>query len=314
MPQVYTIATKNAFSVLDDSDSEDHILSEMPVEPVKAVPPPKQVDTAATEPSRKPASRRANNNDSSDRPPRRQRNAENEAGESERRPARFDGPRPPRAYNGEEGVPRTRPARPPKTAQTDRLSGTGRGREMKKEGGGAHNWGNQTQDFGADLATKQAEVETDGEALGTAVEATAEEVVVREEGPKTISYSAYKADQEGKRAALPQREVTVDSEADKAQYLQQGYEVYTKESKQPVSEKKVEDDEKARPKVMHLAELAAQSGMQLRFGGDRRGPRNRNDQERGPKPGETEKKAPATKPRHEINLADSQAFPTLEAH
>lgn len=84
----------------------------------------------------------------------------------------------------------------------DRRSGTGRGRETKKEGGGGHNWGNDKNDAkkaegpvveGSEVAnTPESE---GGEPKVEAVEPVVEEVKVEEppEEDKTISYDEYLA-------------------------------------------------------------------------------------------------------------------------
>lgn len=164
---------------------------------------------------------------------------------------------------------------------------------------------------------RQTPAEVEGEQT-PAAEATEGEIVAKAEpeGPKTISYSAYKKEQDEKnRANLPVLETRAeDIEADKAKYLQQGYEMYTKPTKGPATvEKKADEDSSSRPKAMHLAELAAQSGQSLRFGNERKPRATRGDERSPTNKGDSEKKAKAPR-SHEINLADNAAFPTLQAH
>mmetsp|Transcript_3097 Transcript_3097/g.6324 ORF Transcript_3097/g.6324 Transcript_3097/m.6324 type:complete len:293 (+) Transcript_3097:325-1203(+) len=101
----------------------------------------------------------------------------------------------------------------------DRRSGTGRGREIKKEGGGGHNWGNDKND------AKKAEgpVEEGNEEINTAEEETEnkaegeeEAVVEKVEEPedKTLSFDEYMKQKQRPDSDLfkPREAPTVENE------------------------------------------------------------------------------------------------------
>jgi plasminogen activator inhibitor 1 RNA-binding protein len=124
------------------------------------------------------------------------------------------------------------PARDGKRAY-DRRSGTGRGKEIKKGGGGAHNWGNDKDEARRNQGTVDEEKVDDAAAATTTdpaasaeeggegapvvtTEGAVEEAVVAAPEPepedKTISYAEYMAAQAQKKkdaeaAAAPAREV-----------------------------------------------------------------------------------------------------------
>jgi len=73
----------------------------------------------------------------------------------------------------------------------DRRSGTGRGREIKKDGAGGHNWGNEKDAVAAATETPAAEDEENADKKEEAVEAEEEEV--------QLSLEEYKAQKNEKR-------------------------------------------------------------------------------------------------------------------
>jgi len=327
MPQVYTVTTKNAFAALDDSDTEDVIMTK-----------PQNLDQPQAAPA--PASTPEKNNK---RPPRpnRENNRERkprEEGEATRFPPR----RQPTAEGEDTGKPLNRVAREPRRARVgtrefvppreekrvfDKQSGTGRGKEVKKQGGGAYNWGNESPDFGAPAeATKPGEWGAPEWNAPVEGQETAENVAVvtEPEAPKTMTYEQYQAQFE-----KPSLNVTPVLEVAE-QTLPAGYEEYRKEETVTAPKKKDEGAAAKKPKAMHLAELAAQSGVQLNYGGPRRGgvrPPQQGGERRGAErkggdvrpPRDEQRASPKetkeTKtPTRDLDLSDSQAFPTLEAH
>lgn len=311
MPQVYTIATKNAFAALDDTVDDEAIQArpdelDRPGEKTAPVAEPKP----AKKDTRGPNKPRAPRNNEESAPRRRAENAGTEAEGEHRRP-RLAGHRT-----------KTAPTRRGEPLEySDRVSGTGRGKEMKKEGGGAHNWGNQTADFG-DASTVPATGAVEGEAAEPTTPVATEEAArpaAESDEPKLLSYDAYKAEHAAKlEAAMPQKK-NDDAEvaaAEKQKLLSQGYQIHYKEEQQMAPAKKSTTKSGEAPKAIHLAELAAQAGGQLRYQGDRARPRRDNERRAGSpneerRGGKNEDKRQGKK---EINLADQQAFPTLQAH
>mmetsp|Transcript_11746 Transcript_11746/g.17244 ORF Transcript_11746/g.17244 Transcript_11746/m.17244 type:complete len:129 (-) Transcript_11746:623-1009(-) len=102
--------SKNFFAALDDSDDEGEkpkVVASKPTKQEKAKPAPPAAPVEPSKPNRR-------------KPPHGDRNTK--GGRGSRPPAR-DGKR-----------------------QYDRRSGTGRGKEIKKGGGGARNWGSDKND------------------------------------------------------------------------------------------------------------------------------------------------------------------------
>lgn len=212
----------------------------------------------------------------------------------------------------------------------DKQSGTGRGREMKKEGGGGHNWGNEAADFGGAEEGNESEEKKKGRSDDEQANGPSSANRTQAE---VLSYDKYKAGI-SEKIHVAEDANEVDDEAEKQRYVQQGYEIYTKAARgSSQSQKRADNDDEnsSRPKPMHLAELAAQSGVELRYGGNRR-PKRENREEGGSRRNENEsghttredrkenhngkasQQQRSQAPRHEINLADKLAFPTLEAH
>lgn len=343
MPQHYTVPTSNAFAALDDSDNEDAILSkpeEVPEPPKQATRP--QVDSNKQRPQRSSNQQQQSSQTRSAPRTRRPDTPEREspaAGNNEDRATRPTGVA--RPAGGPRPVGRggrfQRPAVRPGDRELDRHSGTGRGKEMKKGGAGAHNWGNESNDFGGDEAAASGEWPTasgaEGAVEGQEAAATAlaggeeqQKAAPAEEGkPKTQSYADYLASRQEAQAALPVREAAADEalEADRKKYIQDGYQIYTKENPRAVAEKESQGgdsgDEKQRPRTMHLAEVAEQSGQQLNYRGAQRGGRggrNNGPQRANSKPSQQQQQQQgnASATSKEINLSDNQAFPTLQAH
>jgi len=102
----------------------------------------------------------------------------------------------------------------------DRRSGTGRGKEIKKGGGGAHNWGSDKND--AKAATGHVDEGEEGAAVVANEEVTETEVPAEEGDAEpvvavvednTMSYEEYLAAQKEKQSELlaPAQERTVDA-------------------------------------------------------------------------------------------------------
>eukprot|EP01056_Protomagalhaensia_sp_Gyna25_P003729 Protomagalhaensia_sp_Gyna_25__3728@NODE_334_length_3838_cov_597_592788_g261_i0_p2_GENE_NODE_334_length_3838_cov_597_592788_g261_i0NODE_334_length_3838_cov_597_592788_g261_i0_p2_ORF_typecomplete_len327_score76_16HABP4_PAIRBP1/PF04774_15/1_8e04HABP4_PAIRBP1/PF04774_15/1_8e15HABP4_PAIRBP1/PF04774_15/1_8e04IHABP4_N/PF16174_5/0_002IHABP4_N/PF16174_5/1_4e04_NODE_334_length_3838_cov_597_592788_g261_i04121392 len=326
MPQHYTVPTKNAFAALDDSDYEDTVLAQ----------PDEQATAAAsttTRPARQQAEReklprqqqqRQQTNRNAQQPARRPRPAteggvEEEAittgaGAGAGATAQRRGERRPRRGSAHavptEGRPHKR--------EFDRHSGTGRGHELKRSGHGTANWGVATDNL-EETPIMDAPVDVDEEAgaATTTPGAPQEEPAA---APKAKSYAEYMAEMEEKKRALlpaPKAELVVE-DPDKLE--KEGYSVYTKDIVGPQrltkEESEAEREEVNKKKVLHLAEIAEESGVHL-FGRGGRGGRGGRDnrQASGPrKDTPTRQQQQQQPPRREINLADSAAFPTLQAH
>eukprot|EP01053_Blabericola_migrator_P007364 Blabericola_migrator_1__7363@NODE_3742_length_1541_cov_363_084125_g2322_i0_p1_GENE_NODE_3742_length_1541_cov_363_084125_g2322_i0NODE_3742_length_1541_cov_363_084125_g2322_i0_p1_ORF_typecomplete_len322_score70_34HABP4_PAIRBP1/PF04774_15/1_2e04HABP4_PAIRBP1/PF04774_15/3_2e15HABP4_PAIRBP1/PF04774_15/3_3e03HABP4_PAIRBP1/PF04774_15/3_1e03_NODE_3742_length_1541_cov_363_084125_g2322_i05311496 len=321
MVQHYTVPTKNAFAALDDSDDEGKILDKPEVDPAleAAAQAPRQHRQTA-EQSDRPRQRQGPRGDNNTRPAgqRRPRPIQNEnAGDEDTQVAG-----PPVRRNADKRPPRKSSAEHPPKREFDRQSGTGRGREVSKGGYGAHNWGSDR-----DALIEEKAAELDAVPVGEEAEAPAAPVEEVPVAPKTKSYAEYMAEmEERKRALLPQTKVEPAQDPEKLE--KEGYSVYTKESVSATRGHKEVDSDKeeneGKKKVMHLAEIAEQSGVQIFHqgsrggrggrgrGGDRFGNRGGREGDRAaPKEGAAQRPAPT---RREINLADSAAFPTLQAH
>ena len=100
--------------------------------------------------------------------------------------------------------------------QFDRKSGTGRGKEIKKGGGGAHNWGSDSQEAkqGADVEAAAAAEEEEAPVLAED-EAPEEPAPEPEPEDNTMSYEEYlakKKEEEAQNEALkPKSERQVDA-------------------------------------------------------------------------------------------------------
>eukprot|EP01055_Gregarina_sp_Pseudo9_P000838 Gregarina_sp_Pseudo_9__837@NODE_1535_length_1512_cov_26_661236_g1422_i0_p1_GENE_NODE_1535_length_1512_cov_26_661236_g1422_i0NODE_1535_length_1512_cov_26_661236_g1422_i0_p1_ORF_typecomplete_len337_score102_25HABP4_PAIRBP1/PF04774_15/1_8e04HABP4_PAIRBP1/PF04774_15/8_4e16HABP4_PAIRBP1/PF04774_15/5_2e03IHABP4_N/PF16174_5/0_00035IHABP4_N/PF16174_5/5_8e02_NODE_1535_length_1512_cov_26_661236_g1422_i02861296 len=336
MPQHYTVRTTNAFALLDESDSEERILSKPEVEVPEAAAP--KVPAAKAAPREEDKPQRARNSAAGgarERAPRRQPRAEGGSapteeaagGETASRRAPLSDRR-----GGRRGSHPDRTTAPGKR-EFDRHSGTGRGTEIKRAGAGSYNWGVET-DVPVDekaAAAQWPDVEGSpvAEEGAPKEEPNAEAPAPTEEGPKTKSYAAYLAEmEEKKKALLPPSKGEVTPSEDPAKLEKEGYSVYTKETAINRKETVESDGEGGdrKPRTVHLAEIAEQSGVHLQFqsrGGNRGGRGRGGDRPArggpGSKPAAAEGEKPAAQPapapsRREINLADSAAFPTLQAH
>lgn len=361
MRQQYTVPTKNTFALLaDDSDNEDAILSK-PDETLAVAEPPRQAAAKPTANQDATQSQRARDNNGQPQsrvrrpegvPPRKPRGPDGNSpiagtneipeGEARRAPASNRGrggvSTGAARFNAPRGGGAPRPVREGQR-EFDRRSGTGRGTEMKKEGAGAHNWGRSTDfeegnqnEWAAANGEQDAPVVSGGE---THPVTTGEEAGPKEEtqplaaaAPTLQSYAQYKAARAEKQSALPTHklETGASGEAKQQKLIQDGYQIYTKETTVAANPEEKEDpeteDEKTRPRTMHLAEVAEQSGVFLNYGGrgqrggrgGRGGVATTTTERRGngKPPGATQGSQP-TAPK-EINLSDKQAFPTLQAH
>ncbi|RQM26288.1 hypothetical protein B5M09_003458 [Aphanomyces astaci] len=111
------------------------------------------------------------------------------------RAERERGERPDRSHHHAEGGERTERKR-----NFDRKSGTGRGKEVSKSGGGARNWGNED-----DKTEQAAEAAVDEAVADEAKEIAAEDAVpevavVEEEVDNTITYEEYLASKKSSRS------------------------------------------------------------------------------------------------------------------
>eukprot|EP01057_Protomagalhaensia_wolfi_P001559 Protomagalhaensia_wolfi_Nauph_80__1558@NODE_1958_length_1265_cov_43_848287_g1533_i0_p1_GENE_NODE_1958_length_1265_cov_43_848287_g1533_i0NODE_1958_length_1265_cov_43_848287_g1533_i0_p1_ORF_typecomplete_len334_score98_11HABP4_PAIRBP1/PF04774_15/1_8e04HABP4_PAIRBP1/PF04774_15/1_2e14HABP4_PAIRBP1/PF04774_15/1_8e04IHABP4_N/PF16174_5/0_00042IHABP4_N/PF16174_5/1_7e02_NODE_1958_length_1265_cov_43_848287_g1533_i0801081 len=333
MPQHYTVPTKNAFAALDDSDYEDTVLAQ----------PDEQAAAAAASTAGGAAARpsAARQQAEKDKVPRQQqpasRNAQQQPAARRARPATEGGVEEEAVAGTGANSQRVRAERRPRRGSAhavptegrphkrefDRHSGTGRGFELKRSGHGAANWGVATDNLEETPIEEEAPLEVEEEA-GPAITTPVVPPQQLEEpvaAPKAKSYAEYMAEmEEKKRALLPAPKAEAVAEADPDKLEKEGYSVYTKDIVGPQrltkEEAEAEKEEVNKKKVLHLAEIAEESGVHL-FGRGGRGGRGGRDnrQPSGPRkdtPTQTQQQQQA--PRREINLADSAAFPTLQAH
>ncbi|OQR97364.1 hypothetical protein THRCLA_07005 [Thraustotheca clavata] len=196
------MASKNIFSYLDSDDEDTSKKVQAPPAPVETKP--KTVKPRKEGDNKKPEGAKGGRGYARDGA---------KGGRGERKP-RADGERKPRGPRPEGSTgtnlrnERERGERPDRShahqgergdrpkRNYDRRSGTGRGKEVSKSGGGGHNWGNE-----ADKTELAAEAEIQEGAVVT--EETTEEVaeVVVAEEDKTLSYEEYLAQKKQSRAA-----------------------------------------------------------------------------------------------------------------
>lgn len=100
--------------------------------------------------------------------------------------------RKPRERKSDKGFTEVRAPRNPNQRQYDRKSGTGRGRENKRAGGGRGNWGNVNDETKNVEETEKVETEAPAPVEGATAEAApAEEVKVDEEEEKVKTLDEY---------------------------------------------------------------------------------------------------------------------------
>ncbi|ETV98572.1 hypothetical protein H310_08695 [Aphanomyces invadans] len=142
------------------------------------------------------------------------------------RAERERGERPDRSHHHAEGGERSERKR-----HFDRKSGTGRGKEVSKSGGGARNWGNED-----DKAEQAAEAAVDEAVADEAKEIAAEEAavpevaVVEEEVDNTITYEEYLAK---KKEARSNGELFAEKELRTVENDFDGAALISKEGKTP---------------------------------------------------------------------------------
>lgn len=235
----YTVSIQNRFAELGSDDE-----SEVGEKRQQQQAPKKTATAAATTQQRKPVEGQRS---SGPREPRRTRTSPSSGGAAPQ-PAATDGQDEvaEEARGGAHRVPR----RPGGTSfrgrvaeirkgqrQYDRHSGTGRGREMKKGGAGAHNWGREGPDFGSEEVPPTSEVveaaatESGAEAGAPAAAAPAA-TTTTPPPPQVIDFSEYQRAQRMKRANLHTDEDTPQTEVrcvDAADLENAGFEKYERE-------------------------------------------------------------------------------------
>jgi len=189
---MYHVGVSNIFELLDDENDEEgkkKVVSSIPVKndavPVKGKivattgkehprktepPPPAKVASPLKEKSDKRPSKPETEKPSGERPPRRNRapRAEGSAPSGEKPVERMDsrpekGERPPRMMTDggrgkRENKDKEFQARPNKRSY-DRKSGTGRGKEIKKGGGGGGNWGKGSEEVWEEVGAEKQDGE-----------------------------------------------------------------------------------------------------------------------------------------------------------
>eukprot|EP00922_Rhytidocystis_sp_ex-Travisia-forbesii_P028318 GHVS01041560.1.p1 GENE.GHVS01041560.1~~GHVS01041560.1.p1 ORF type:complete len:356 (+),score=82.08 GHVS01041560.1:172-1239(+) len=227
------------------------------------------------------------------------------------------------------------PSRRPRTGARlfDKQTAGGRrgSREMKKSGGGGHNWGNEGVDFGAEEQDKSpttppAAATTDWaspkEEETPEVEADAVKPVEEVKAPSaedkqpeeevTIDLSEYKRQLRERRQNLPCYVKTAASTAELTteRDLQiEGYEKYVKEDEEEEEEEEEENPDKPKKKTLNVYEYMHNEGCRVRlFQRGGRGGRGRGGSsgQRG-----TSHKHMDASGRDAPNLEDTRAFPTL---
>lgn len=216
--------------------------------------------------------------------------------------------------------------------QFDRKSGTGRGKEMKKGGGGGHNWGSDQND-----AKKAEGPVTEGKEEADSPEGkdpAAEEKAVVEPEPEpepednTMSYDEYMATKAKPDAAafkaLEIREVenefvgkAAGSKAEETDFLVMGGGKSLRKKKAGKKEKKetlVLDFKVKRPSSDGDRDGGRDGGRGRRDSGGRRdnGGRGRGDRsQRGEGRGGDRTKRSSNKGPKNLDTSDASAFPTL---
>jgi len=167
----------------------------------------------------------------------------------------------------------------------DRHSGTGRGFEMKKGGGGAHNWGNTTGD---ETPTEDKTIDTTSDMVNQSPTrspyhrdelskdkvAEGEENVVSEikpQEPVQIDVTEYKRQQEAKRANLPKLPSGQARTISATDMENEGYAIYVKPTAfgnvvevEQTSEKEDDADKPKKKELkMSIFEYAEMSGVKM---------------------------------------------------
>jgi len=205
------------------------------------------------------------------------------------------------------------------------VSGTGRGRELKKGGGGGHNWGatDGQEGFGGAQKTpgggsnepNWGETGTPKDDSPVSTEEKAETQNTKPEEEVQLDVNEYRRIQEAKRANLPKlpsgpaRSVSGrDLEKDGyAKYIPNGAKEGSEDGSDDVDEKRKRKEAKT-PKNMNIFEYAEKSGVRMFSDRRRRGRGGRGDEERRPA-----RDIPArcyVAPLHNIDLSEEE-FPTL---
>lgn len=287
-------ATKNIFALLDSDDDE-------PVQkkaPVKATTT-KNVPTAGKPVTTKNAGRKPAGKPTIVEPSKNTGVSRGSQHGERRRGARSNrGPRP--DGEGGERRPRRDGERRAPRREFDRRSGTGRDKAIKKEGGGARNWGSNE----AEAETANPEGEATEQAAATEEEAPAEEETPAVPEPKTFTLDEFRARQAAERA---QSELFTDLEirtVDDSAFA----DMNLKEKEEEESFFSAASTKNKRERARKTKNLVADVGFRappVERGdgrgerGDRRGPRGERGERRGPRGN----RAP--------NVANANDFPTL---
>jgi len=266
----YGVSTANIYDLLDDNASK------------KKSAPAKKVE----EPKAAPA-RQTNNRGRSDKP------------------ARGRGGRG-RGRGGGRG--RGRGDRPGGKRDFDRRSGTGRGKEVAKQGNGKYNWGKDNGEQPAEAAAAPAEQETMltlDDATATTEETPAQEPVPEEEVDNSMTFEEFqnskvKVDAPSARGA----------EVDDSQW--KSVSGFKKAEDDPFAdllvEKKLKSKGKKGKTLMHLDEFVGDD-VRSSDRSDRRGGRGRG-RGRGGR-GNNNGRGYNSRRSDNVNLNDSSAFPKL---
>jgi len=198
----------------------------------------------------------------------------------------------------------------------DRRSGTGRGKEIKKGGGGGRNWGSDKNDARRNqgvvdekaLDKKEADgVETPTEGEEPKVEE--EKVEVKEEEPEdnTISYEDYLKTKEssasGILAPVEKKDFVNEFEGKSTHSVKKDLTFLVMGGGKQLRKKGVKkEDKKTLTAGFRVADPNKRGGREERGGRDRKGGRDRRGGRGGRGKG---------KPTAAINTADTDAFPTL---
>ncbi|EZG68101.1 hypothetical protein GNI_064300 [Gregarina niphandrodes] len=287
MPKYYTVATNNAFAALDEHEEADDLIINQTAEQLTKL----NEEAAAEQP--KPANRRTErNNEFGNRPPRRV-------------PREGEEPRPPRRQEsgdepGADGRRERRPIRerkPRPEGRLDRQSGTGHGKEVKKGGAGAHNWGQagdevNTEADASPVAQKWGDEPTVPAGEGASPSGAPANT---EDKASVLLYADFVAEQSKNQEILEEKQP-----AKKEKEIAAGMKVYTKKVTDVVEPKKNAETKTPEAKTV----------VNVNF----RYPRQQQDNRRNDRieqKEKTPKKAGPEKSNSEIKLDDTQAFPTL---
>lgn len=200
----------------------------------------------------------------------------------------------------------------------DRRSGTGRGKEIKKGGGGGRNWGSDKNDArrnqGAVDEKALNEKEADGAEKTVEGEETKEEekVEVKEEEPEdnTMSYEDYMKSKEnpaaGILAPVEKKDFVNEFAGKETHAVKKDEEFLVMGSGKAIRKKGAKKEEKKTlTPSFRVADPNKRGGRDERGGRDRRGGGGGRDRRGGRGGGRKAKPAPG------INTSDTDAFPTL---